>query len=150
MQPNQYPYSKPQSIFYTALLLVLVSAPLTNIIEFPEFDDGAIWFVLAYELCVLPLLIYIVIKALIPALKGEIALEINSTGIISHMKNITINWDNIQDMDLIGVKAQVLNIKFKWEEGGRKAIRIPLQLVKGNDDEIFNTAWAYFEKTDNY
>ncbi len=150
MQSVQYKYSKFWSIFYTALLLLLVIIPVAEISEVGEADEFSLWFTFIYELILLPALIYVVVKALIPVLKGKIALEINSNGIVSYMKGVTAEWGNIQDMSLIGYRAPVLNIKFKWEEGGRNAIRIPLQLVKGNDDEIFNTAWAYFEKTDNY
>ncbi len=148
MQPIQYKYNKFWSIFYTVLLSFLAVMPVSEMIEFKEFDTFALGFTFILELILLPPLIYVVIKGLIPALMGEIALEINSTGIVSRMKNTVIEWDNIEYIDVTGTNAMSLLIKFKWETGKRKSIRIPLQLVKGNAYDIYAEA-SYWLKNRN-
>ena len=87
------------------------------------------------------------IKRLIPALKGEIALELNEQCVIDYIRNITIDWKDIKDINLKGGRsASIILIELKWESDYGSQIAIPLRWVKGKDAEIYETVMTYFEQ----
>jgi len=99
-----------------------------------------------FSLVFLSTMALLVVKRLIPALKGDIALELDEDGISDYIRDISINWVDIEDICLNrGRSASVLQIDLKWESEYGKKIGIPLGWVKGKDDEIYETVMACFE-----
>jgi hypothetical protein len=93
------------------------------------------------------MLIYLIVKQLIPALKGKLALEINSGGIVSYVKNVEIVWKDIQEIDQVtGKTSSAINIKFKYKTDRGNHIRIGLGFIGGDDSEIYNTIISFYEK----
>jgi hypothetical protein len=89
----------------------------------------------------------LVIKRLIPALKGDIALELDAEGISDYIRDISVNWIDIEDISLIpGRSASMLRIDLKWESEYGKQINLPLRWVKGKDTDIYDMALAYFNR----
>ena len=100
-----------------------------------------------FSLVFLSTLALLVVKRLIPALKGDIALELDDDGINDYMRNISINWNDINDITLItGRSASIMQIDLKWESDYGKQLIIPLRWVKGKDDEIYQTVMTCFEQ----
>jgi len=88
-----------------------------------------------------------VIKYLIPALQNKVALELNKTGIVSYIKNVVIEWKDIERIDLRTTRtSSLLYITFKWETDHGNYIRIPLGPVGGSDSDIYNNAIDYLKK----
>ncbi len=146
MQSVQYPYNKIASIIYTILVLgVLIFFPTPLIIKGIGTHDNFVWILLLFALVWLSFLIYLVIKYLIPALQNKTALEINSIGITSHIKNVIIYWNDIEEIRLVGARSPWLYITFKWKTDHGDSININLQYVKGDDQEICDTANGYLE-----
>jgi hypothetical protein len=93
------------------------------------------------------LITLLIIKRLIPALKGDIALEVSNEGIVDYIRNVSIAWDDIKEISLIrGRSASTMRVDLKWESDYGNQIAIPLRWVKGKDTEIFNTVLACFER----
>ena len=89
----------------------------------------------------------LVTKRLIPALKGDIALELDEEGISDYIRDVSISWPDIGQISIkSGRSASTLQIDLKWESDYGTQIAIPLRWVKGKDREIYETALAYFEQ----
>ena len=103
-----------------------------------------------YGVCALIFLFLVtllIIKRLIPALKGDIALELDEKGINDYIRDISIEWKDIDKITLIrGRSASIMQIDLKWESDYGKQIGILLRWVKGKDAEIYDTTLAYFEQ----
>lgn len=111
-----------------------------------KVNDRFTWILYAIcSLIFLSLLILLVVKRLIPSLKGAIALELNEEGIVDYIRNITINWHDIKEISILpGRSSSSIIIEMKWESDHGRTISISLRWVKGRDAEIFNTAQRYF------
>ena len=91
----------------------------------------------------------LVIKRLIPALKGEISLGLNNEVLIDYIRNIIIDWKDIKGIKLIrGRSASTLRIDLKWESEYGTQIDIPLRWVKGKDGDIYNTVMSYLDQNE--
>jgi hypothetical protein len=100
-----------------------------------------------FSLVFLSTLALLVVKRLIPALKGDIALELDEEGINDYIRNISINWNDINEISLIrGRSASIMQVDLKWESDYGKQLNIPLRWIKGKDDEIYETVMACFEQ----
>lgn len=106
------------------------------------------WIIIAIaDLIFLTLFLYVLIKRLIPALKNEVALELNEEGITDYIRNIVIEWADVQDINLErGRNFSKMVIDLKEETDYGKQIAISLRWVAGKDLEICNTTMAYFEE----
>ncbi len=88
----------------------------------------------------------LVVKRLIPAIKGDIALQLDEEGINDYIRDVSIGWADIDDIRLIrGRSASLLRISLKFESDYGSAITIPLRWVKGKDDDIYDAVLNYFE-----
>ena len=143
----RYRYSINFSVATIALMLILMLLLLSNVIK---TNSSIAWTV--YGLCVLifiPLAVLLVMKRLIPALKGEIALELNQQGIVDYIRNVTIDWIDIQRISLRrGRSAATMRVMIKWESDYGKEISIPLRWVRGKDNDIYKNVLAYFEESE--
>src|SRR5665213_2896616 len=87
----------------------------------------------------------LVVKRLIPAIKGDIALALDEEGISDYIRNVSINWTDIKNIGLIpGRSASILQIDLKWESEYGEQINIPLRWVKGKDAEIYANVLSCF------
>jgi len=147
MQTTNYIYSKTNSILFTALLGGLIIFSVPHLINFIYNGNSLNWsLLLIFDLFILLMLLYIIIKALIPAILNKVALELNQTSIISYAKGINIEWKNIEKIQLrSGRSSSALYITFKYETDHGNYIRIPLGLVQGNDEEIYSKILDYLK-----
>jgi len=144
-EPLLYPYSIKNSIATVLMMVVLMTLIFSNI---AAINSVMIWIVYGISTVVFLLLItLLIIKRLIPALKGDIALEVSNEGIVDYIRNVSIAWDDIKEISLIrGRSASTMRVDLKWESDYGNQIAIPLRWVKGKDTEIFNTVLACFER----
>ncbi len=84
-----------------------------------------------------------------PALRGDIALALDEQGISDYIRDVSINWEDIEEIKLIrGRSASTLQIDLKFESDYGSQIGITLRWVKGRDEEIYDTVMAYFENNE--
>jgi len=91
-------------------------------------------------------LVYVLITRLIPAFKGDIALEFNNTGIADYIRKIEIDWKDVKDINFEQSRKAKMVIDLKEETDYGRQIAISLKWVEGNDKEICETAMAYLEE----
>ena len=91
-------------------------------------------------------LVYVLITRLIPAFKGDIALEFNNTGISDYIRKIEIDWKDVKDINFEQSRKAKMVIDLKEETDYGRQIAISLKWVEGNDKEICETAMAYLEE----
>jgi hypothetical protein len=143
-EPVQYPYSIKFSLGTIALMTLLILLLLNNVIK----ANGTLTWIV-FGVCVLIFLFLItllIIKRLIPALKGDIALELDNEGINDYIRDVSIGWRDIKEIKLIrGRSASIMQINLKWESDYGSQISIPLRWVKGKDDEIYASTLTFFE-----
>ena len=147
-QSISYPYSKINCYVFIGLFSYVAYIGLKLMEE--SISDKDIWgIVFAVFFCLFPvgMLIYISTKYFIPAMKGEIALEISDEGITDYVKNEFISWGVIQKIELRGTSSYSLYFTFRSNTDYSPTGRIPLQWVKGDDEKIFKTAIDYFENS---
>lgn len=102
-----------------------------------------------FALMFIAIILLLVIKRLIPALRGEVALELNEQGIVDYIRNVTIDWKDIQEITLRrGRSASTMQVVIKWESDYGKQLSIPLRWIKGKDDDIYNAVLYYFEQAE--
>lgn len=142
---SRYPYSINFSLGTIFLMLVLMLLLLNSTIGINSTYGWLIYGVFA--LFFLFLLISLVIKRLIPALKGNIALELDEYGLNDYIRNVCINWKDIKEIKLIRSRsASAIQIDLKWESEYGSQLTIYLRWVKGKDDDIFDAVMAYYDK----
>ena len=89
----------------------------------------------------------LIIKRLIPAIQGKTALELNDTCIVDYIRNITVDWKDIKEINLIrGRSSSLIRVSLRWVSDYGSEIDIPLRFVKGKDNEIYSTVLDYFEQ----
>jgi len=142
----QFPYSKKSGYAGMAVLLVFIGLLLSTCIGNYNAHDilGTIVFGLfiAVLLAVLGLLIF---TRVIPALKGEIALELDEHGVKDYIRNIILDWKDIEDIGLKpGRSSAMLIFELKFESDFGSRVAVSLRWVEGTDNEIYNTVLAYF------
>lgn len=144
----QYPYSKNSALLGVALPLVFFVITFNNLRY--SYLNGHIlsWVLIAIaDVVFLILLIYILIKRLIPALANEVALELNEEGITDYTRNIVIEWADVKNIDMqLARNFSKMIIDLKRETDYGTQIAISLRWIAGNDLEICQTTQAYFEQ----
>lgn len=144
----QYPYSKNSALLGVGLPLIFFAITFNNLRY--SYINGYIlsWMIIVVaDLVFLALLLFVLIKRLIPALKNEIALELNEEGIVDYIRNIVIEWGDVREINLeMGRNSSKMVIDLKEETDYGKQIAIPLRWVAGKDLEICETTQAYFEE----
>jgi len=144
----QYPYSKNTAILGLILPLVFFAITFNNLRY--SYANG---FILSWVLITLANLIfllqfvYIFLKRFLPALRNQVALELNEDGITDYTRNIVIEWADVKNIDMqLGRNFSKMIIDLKQETDYGKQIAISLRWVTGRDIEICNTTQAYFEE----
>jgi len=144
----QYPYSKNTAILGLILPLVFFAITFNNLRY--SYANG---FILSWVLITLANLIfllqfvYIFLKRFLPALRNQVALELNEDGITDYTRNIVIEWADVKNIDMqLGRNFSKMIIDLKQETDYGTQIAISLRWVAGRDIEICNTTQAYFEE----
>jgi len=142
-----YRYSKKNSIATIIMMLVLGTLFISNIYKAYYNNDrfDLVLFAVLVMALVFTLTI-VVFKRLVPAFKGDIILEFNEQVITDHLRNVTINWEDIESIGFRRTRSSALIVvHLKWESDYGKDVSISLRWVEGKDFEIYNTALAYFD-----
>jgi len=122
------------------ILLLLSNTMVANtILGWSIFGIAALFFLFMVAL--------LIIKRLMPAIKGDIALQLDDEGISDYIRDVSINWADIKEINLVrGRSASTMQIDLKFESDHGSRIAIPLRWIKGNDDDIYETTMAYFNR----
>jgi len=144
-KPITYPYSRINSYLSTAFIVGVVGWSVPHLLKFVEANDVKDYMLIAaFDVVFIVMGLIVVIKYIISALQGRIALELNDEELISYMRDVSIPWKDIEDIDLRrGKSSSSLYITFKVETDHGSHIRIPLQFVMGKDEDIYETVKAY-------
>jgi len=145
MESTQYPYSLKFSIGTIILMLLLLGILFVNVLQ---ANTVLTWIVFGFiGALFFSMLILLVLKRLIPAIKGDISLELTEDLLIDYIRNITIEWKDIKGIKLLrGRSASTLQVELNWESDYGKQINIPLRWVTGKDSDIYDAVLAYFEQ----
>ncbi|WP_461464197.1 hypothetical protein [Mucilaginibacter sp.] len=144
-QPITYPYSRTSTYLSTAFIIGVVVWSIPHLLKFVEASDVKDYMlIVAFDVTFIVMAVIVVVKYTIPAILGQIALELNNEELVSYMRNVSIPWNDIEDIDLrSGKSSSSLYITFKVETDHGSHIRIPLQFVMGKDEDIYETVKAY-------
>jgi len=147
-QPIQLRYSVNSALLGIALPLVFIAITFNNLCYSYLNQNNINWMLIAgADLLLLSYMAFVVIKRLIPALQGQVALELNEKGINDYVHNIAIEWSYVKDLELeYGRNAAKLIVDLKHETEYGTQVVIRLRWVKGKDSEIFDEAYTYFEE----
>ncbi|MEO6979101.1 MAG: hypothetical protein ABI113_12005, partial [Mucilaginibacter sp.] len=115
--PVEYRYNKFNGWFAVISLAAIIGVAVPYIISNAKAGDNGIALAILTGAGVAALmLVFVVSKYFIPALKGDVALEINVKGIKSYLHNISISWADVDNIEVNGGRmADVLYIYFKQE-----------------------------------
>ena len=144
MEIAQYPYSLKYSIASLVLMIVFISMLLVNVLAANSLVCWAIFsfFALIFSL----MFALVVVKRLIPALKGDIAMQLDNEGISDYIRNVSINWVDIDEISLVrGRSSSSVRIGLKFVSDYGSFITISLRWIKGNDDDIYDTISTYYQ-----
>ena len=87
-EPTQYPYSLKFSLGSIILMIILMLLLLRNVLG---ANTTMIWMLYGFcTLIFLSLATMLIIKRLVPALKGDIALEFDEDGINDYVSDVSI------------------------------------------------------------
>jgi len=164
----QFRYNKSFT-YSTAILLTI----LLSFLAFRTFQLGGadLLIMLSFDGFFALLILFIIVKYLVPAIKGKTALELNERSIIDLIRHRVINWDNVCSVRLItlygvftpGIAIDLVDKKIFFQE--KKSFQrliakvidlsyktpcvIPLQYISGDIKEIFSAVDLYFSRSKN-
>ncbi len=143
-EPAQYSYSLKFSLATLAVMILLMAIVLHNVWG---YQGDLVWIVLGFcSLVFISLATVIVMKRLVPAIKGNVALQLDDEGISDFIKEISIEWKDVNEIYLVrGRSASIMRVDLKWETNYGSQIAIYLRWVKGKDQEIYETTLAFFD-----
>jgi len=144
------PYSKKSGYAGLAVLLVLILLILkTSIGSYLSHDmlgAGVFGF---FALLLIALMVLMVVTRLVPAFNGEVALELDENGIKDYIRNIVLDWKDIEDIGLKpGRSSAMLVFELKFDSDFGKRVFFSLRWVAGKDQEIYKTVLAYFDEVE--
>jgi hypothetical protein len=144
----QYPYSKNSAILGVLLPLIFFAITFNNFYYSYLSGYTINWLVIAFaDLVFLSLFVFVLIKRLIPALRNQVALELNEQGITDFTRNIVIEWGDVKSINMErGRSSSKMVVDLKEETDYGKQIAISLRWIAGKDLEICQTTQAYFEE----
>jgi hypothetical protein len=144
MEVTQYPYSLKFSVATLGLMLILILLLLSNVLAAHSLVS---WIVFGVFMGFSTFMLIVLISSrLIPALKGEIALSLDEEGISDYIRNVSINWGDINEISLVrGRSSAMVRIGLKFESDYGDVLTITLRWVSGNDDDIYDAIAAYYE-----
>lgn len=143
----QLPYSKKSAYTGMAILLVLLllllKTTVTNYLAHDLLGAGIFGIFVLFVVYLLGLLIF---TRLIPAFKNEVAIELDENGIKDYIRNIILDWKDIEDIGLKpGRSSAMLVFDLKFDSDFGKQVFISLRWVDGKDQEIYSTVLNYFD-----
>jgi hypothetical protein len=163
----KFPFSKFHSLFAFVVISTLIITPIPNMIYFYDLHQLIdVLLISLFDLSLLIIFFYALIKFIIPTLKSEIALEINKTGIYSKVNKINVTWDKVDDLGFFtGRYSDFIAIYLKDKKGYTSQIKNPFKRflmlssnllystplilqtvsIKGKDKEIFQIAKQYLD-----
>lgn len=153
MEVAQFPYSLKFSIASLVLMVLFISLLFINVLAADSFVGWAVFSLFA--LAFLLMFVLVIVKRFVPALRGDIALQLDEEGISDYIRNISINWGDIDEISMVrGRSASSVRVGLKFDSDYGNWIIIPLRWIKGNDDDIYDAITAYYEyypeaETDN-
>jgi hypothetical protein len=144
MEVTQYPYSLKFSIASLGLMVILILLLLSNVLAAHSLVS---WVVFGIFMGFSTFMLVVLISSrLIPAIKGNIALQLDEEGISDYIRDVSINWGDIKEISLVrGRSASMVRIGLKFESDYGNVVTITLRWVKGNDDDIYDAIAAYYE-----
>jgi hypothetical protein len=143
MQTVTYPYSKLNSLYFTLLCLAMTVA-IFYALSGSTYDNstGKIGGI-AVAFCFCAVLIYLIVKTLIPAFTGKAALELNKDSLIYYLSNFTLNWKDVKKIELQSGSGtwKILFVTFKNGDNAR----LPLIFVAGRGSSIYEAIKGYVD-----
>jgi len=146
----KYPFSKKSGYAaLTVLIMVILLLLKTGIGNYLSHDIvGAVVFGL-FILVIASIMVIMIVTRLVPALKGEIALEVDEDGVKDYIRNIILDWKDVEDIALRpGRSSAMLIFELKFDSDFGKRVAVSLRWVKGKDRDIFKTVLAYFDEVE--
>lgn len=144
----EYPYSKNSAILGVVLPLIFFGITFNNLqYSFVNHFTISLILISFADLVFFSLFFFILFKRLIPALRNQVALELNEEGITDYLRNIVIEWADVKDINLErgrNFSKMIIDLKHETDYGSQ--IAISLRWVQGKDLEICETTMAYFEE----
>jgi hypothetical protein len=111
-------------------------------------DTPTLIFMTAIALAMLAGVYIIIVKRLRPALQHKAALELNESKFIYHIKYISLEWKDIQDIELRNSRnSWYLYITLTGATDIKSDIIIDLDMISGSPDGIYNRVLDYFHQT---
>ncbi len=146
----QFRYSKRSGFLGVAVLLIACLLLLrTCLINYYAHDTAGTVVFAAFAVIVVAVMVIMINARLIPALKGTIAMELDGQGMKDYIRNITIDWKDVDDIYLRpGRTSSMLVFELKFDSHLGKRIHVLLRWVEGRDTDIFNTVVAYFDEAE--
>jgi len=146
----QLKYSKKSGFIGVAVLLVAFLLLLrTCLVNYYAHDIvGAVVFGV-FGAVVVAVMGIMINARLLPALRGEVALELDEQGIKDFIRGITIDWNDVDDIYLRPARtSSMLVFELKFDSDLGKRIHVLLRWVEGRDWEIYNRVVAYFDEVE--
>jgi hypothetical protein len=146
----QFRYSKKAGIAGMAVLLIFICLLLTTTIRSYLGHDilGTVIFGL-FALVFIAVMGLMIVTRLIPAFKREVALELDENGVKDYIRNIILDWKDVEDIALKpGRSSAMLIFELKFESDFGKNVAISLRWVEGGENDIYNTVLAYFDEAE--
>jgi hypothetical protein len=150
LQTLKLRYSKKAGFAGIGVLLIFILLLLRTCITSYRSHDiiGAYIFGL-FVLLLFFVMIVMVIYRLLPALKNDIALELDKNGIKDYVRNIIVDWKDVDDIVLKpGRSSAMLIFQLKFESDFGKFVAISLRWIEGRDRDIYDTVLAYFDEAE--
>lgn len=146
----KFAYSKKSAYAALAVLVVLILLLLkTCVASFLAHDvfGGGIFAV--FILLVTALLVLMIITRFIPAMRGDVALELDGDGIKDYIRGIVLDWKDVEDIGLKpGRSSAMLVFELKFESDFGKNVFVSLRWVNGRDGDIYKTVLTYFDEVE--
>jgi hypothetical protein len=146
----KYPFSKKSVYAALAVLLAFILLLLKTCISNYLVHDiaGTVIFGI-FVLIFVSVLVIMIATRLIPALKGEVALELDETGVKDYIRSIVLDWKDVDDIVLRpGRSSAMLLFELKFDSDFGKRVAVSLRWVDGKDQDIFKTVLAYFDEVE--
>jgi hypothetical protein len=162
-------YSKAYAYFALILMTALISFSTYLVLSSgtEKWKGNSLIFLSVFALLLFSLTIYLIVSYLIPAVKGQNAIILNTDFIIDNIRNNKISWNNVKEIRSINGRAnfvainlidnsevtcQTKNIFKKILYANNKIfygtpILIPTQFVDGSNEEIMNIFFSFFQQT---
>ena len=113
-EPTQYPYSLKFSLGAIVLMILVMLLFLSNTVAANTMFGWGMFGV--FSLFFLFMVAMLVTKRLIPAIKGDIALQLDDEGISDYIRDVSIGWKDIKEINLLrGRSASTMQIDLKFE-----------------------------------